>query len=156
MYYSTVVCLAFCVVSDVLGPRNAERLSVARKLLVRPPATAPAAAGSSLLKKSATETVLPSESAPDHSSKLPCTMVRLNNNGIENALPLYRVLSEVLLDINALTWVDLSNNRITSIGPAFAKLASLKRLYLHGNRIDKLAEVEHLQVCVCVCLCDYL
>jgi Leucine-rich repeat (LRR) protein len=81
----------------------------------------------------------------DGGTKLPHTMVRLNNNAIDSLLPLYRVLDSFLLDASRLTWIDLSFNAITAIGAAFKRLPHLKRLYLHSNCISLLSEAENLQ-----------
>lgn len=119
--------------SDVLLPRMADKLVPPQRsqALASPKAGAPPAAEAA--------------SSDSEKKKLPYTMIRLNNNAIESALPLYRVLETFLLDVTALCSIDLSFNGITAIGPAFKRLPNLKRLYLHCNAISLLSEAENLQ-----------
>lgn len=124
--------------ADVLAPRMVAKLASQRtgrsgtpKAGTGTPAPASPAAAS------------PSDAAVD--TKLTHTMVRLNNNALETAMPLYRTFAAILVDPSALTWVDLSHNSITEIGGAFRRLTALKRLYLHANALTSLADVENLQ-----------
>ncbi|XP_062409266.1 leucine rich repeat containing 51, partial [Sardina pilchardus] len=45
---------------------------------------------------------------------------------------------------SALAWIDLSFNDITHIDPVLVELEQLRVLYLHGNSISRLGEVDKL------------
>ncbi|KAF3704407.1 Leucine-rich repeat-containing protein 51 [Channa argus] len=76
--------------------------------------------------------------------------LRLNNNRIGDLKGLQYVLRHFLARPLNLGWLDLSFNKIRSIDPVLCELSELRVLYLHGNNIcnlsevDKLGELQHL------------
>ncbi|XP_041819311.1 leucine-rich repeat-containing protein 51-like [Chelmon rostratus] len=70
--------------------------------------------------------------------------LRLNNNNITDITDLQQVLSHFLAQPSKLGWLDLSFNKITSINSVLCDLHELRVLYLHGNSIDNLPEVDKL------------
>ncbi|XP_057694613.1 leucine rich repeat containing 51 [Corythoichthys intestinalis] len=71
--------------------------------------------------------------------------LRLNNNHITNLYDLHKTISHFLAKPSLLAWLDLSFNRITNIDKVLCELPQLRVLYLHGNRIFTLSEVDKLQ-----------
>ncbi|XP_077579131.1 leucine-rich repeat-containing protein 51 isoform X2 [Stigmatopora nigra] len=71
--------------------------------------------------------------------------LRFNNNQITNLCDLHKTISHFLAEPSQLAWLDLSFNRITNIDKVLCELPHLRVLYLHGNRIFKLSEVDKLQ-----------
>ncbi|XP_028655197.1 leucine rich repeat containing 51 isoform X2 [Erpetoichthys calabaricus] len=49
-------------------------------------------------------------------------------------------------DIKLLSWIDLSFNDLSTIEPVLTSFKDLKVLYLHGNGIPKMSEVDKLAV----------
>ncbi|XP_038590882.1 leucine-rich repeat-containing protein 51-like [Micropterus salmoides] len=74
---------------------------------------------------------------------LSCSM-RLSNNSITDLTGLQYILSHFLAQPLKLGWLDLSFNKITCIDPGFCELRELRVLYLHGNCIWNLSEVDKL------------
>ena len=72
------------------------------------------------------------------------TGVRLANNMLESLDGLADFLERVLDDPLELRWLDLSNNRLTTVDPVLLDYPKLSCLYLQGNKIAKLADVEAL------------
>ncbi|XP_029312700.1 leucine-rich repeat-containing protein 51-like [Cottoperca gobio] len=76
--------------------------------------------------------------------------LRLNNNSISDVVGLQHVLDHFLAQPSKLGWLDLSFNKITNIDPVLCELRELRVLYLHGNHlwnlseVDKLRELQHL------------
>lgn len=81
--------------------------------------------------------------------------LKLNNNQIEIINDLPDLVLELFGNCDWLTWLDLSCNKISVISnvrlkcfhhsQAIGKLVNLKILYLHGNQIKTLQEVQKLQ-----------
>lgn len=73
--------------------------------------------------------------------------IRLNNNFLQTVADLPRVLTHLNLvprfETN-LMWLDLSFNQLTKIDKEILEFKALKILYLHGNKIEKLSQVEKL------------
>ncbi|KAM4715225.1 leucine-rich repeat-containing protein 51-like [Anableps anableps] len=69
---------------------------------------------------------------------------RLSNNNITNLVGLEFMLSNFLAQPSMLGWLDLSFNKITSIDNVLCELKELRVLYLHGNDIWNLNEVNKL------------
>ncbi|XP_073346320.1 leucine-rich repeat-containing protein 51-like [Pagrus major] len=74
---------------------------------------------------------------------LSCSL-RLSNNSIADLVGLQYTLSHFLAQPSKLGWLDLSFNKITSIDPVLCELTELRVLYLHGNAIWNLSEVDQL------------
>ncbi|KAL2096251.1 hypothetical protein ACEWY4_008399 [Coilia grayii] len=70
--------------------------------------------------------------------------LRLNNNIITDVTGLHVTMATLLSQPELLAWLDLSFNDLTHIDPVLAELRSLRVLYLHGNSISVLGEVEQL------------
>lgn len=77
------------------------------------------------------------------------TALLLNNNEIASlgaAAQLEMALAPAVPNLSALKWLDLSVNRLTTIGPAIGECCpNLSILYLHANKITDLKEVDFLQ-----------
>ncbi|XP_010892011.2 leucine rich repeat containing 51 [Esox lucius] len=72
--------------------------------------------------------------------------LRLNNNTITELSGFNNTVSALLSEPSQLAWVDLSFNDISNIDPVLTELKELRMLYLHGNSICKLSEVDKLGV----------
>ncbi|GAA6233051.1 leucine-rich repeat-containing protein 51-like [Lates japonicus] len=72
--------------------------------------------------------------------------LRLNNNNITSLSDLQRTVSHFLAEPLQLAWLDLSFNKITHIDHVLCELHELRVLYLHGNNIFILSEVDRLGV----------
>lgn len=86
--------------------------------------------------------------APKPATKGPkkiVTILKLNNNSLSLLDDFQGVLSKILFTPSALTMLDLSFNIFKTIDKSILTLPNLATLYLHGNQIDKLAEVDKLQ-----------
>uniref|UniRef100_A0A3Q0S6I6 Leucine-rich repeat-containing protein 51 n=1 Tax=Amphilophus citrinellus TaxID=61819 RepID=A0A3Q0S6I6_AMPCI len=76
--------------------------------------------------------------------------LRLSNNSLTDLVGLQYTLSHFIAQPSKLGWLDLSFNKITCIEPVLCELKELCILYLHGNSIwdlsevDKLGELQHL------------
>ncbi|XP_016013441.2 transmembrane O-methyltransferase homolog isoform X1 [Rousettus aegyptiacus] len=70
----------------------------------------------------------------------------LNNNVLNELRDFNQVISKLLEHPENLAWIDLSFNDLTSIDPVLATLFNLSVLYLHGNSIQRLGEVNKLAV----------
>jgi len=76
--------------------------------------------------------------------KLGAQFLRVNNNRLETLQGFGHVMDLLLLEPAKLCWLDLSFNRLTSISEELASFTQLKSLYLHGNKIADISEVEKL------------
>ncbi|XP_029372522.1 leucine-rich repeat-containing protein 51 [Echeneis naucrates] len=70
--------------------------------------------------------------------------LRLNNNYITGLHDLQKTVCNFLAEPSQLAWLDLSFNRITHIDHVLCELHELRVLYLHGNSIFILSEVDRL------------
>ncbi|XP_070783697.1 leucine-rich repeat-containing protein 51-like [Enoplosus armatus] len=70
---------------------------------------------------------------------------RLSNNSITDLTGLQYILSHFLAQPAKLGWLDLSFNKIRCIDPVLCELPELRVLYLHGNSIWNLSEVDKLR-----------
>ncbi|XP_021572238.1 leucine-rich repeat-containing protein 51 isoform X3 [Carlito syrichta] len=70
----------------------------------------------------------------------------LNNNVLSDLKDFKQVASQLLEHPENLAWIDLSFNDLTSIDPVLTTLLNLSVLYLHGNSIQQLGEVNKLAV----------
>lgn len=75
---------------------------------------------------------------------LPATALRLNNNQIESIAGASKALDSLLVDPKALAWLDISFNALTLIDAEILQFPNLKVLYLHGNAIADMLEVDKL------------
>uniref|UniRef100_A0A671UP87 Leucine-rich repeat-containing protein 51 n=1 Tax=Sparus aurata TaxID=8175 RepID=A0A671UP87_SPAAU len=74
---------------------------------------------------------------------LSCSL-RLSNNSIADLAGLQHALHHFLAQPSKLGWLDLSFNKIMSIDPVLCELTELRVLYLHGNAIWNVSEVDKL------------
>ncbi|XP_070827264.1 leucine-rich repeat-containing protein 51 [Chaetodon trifascialis] len=72
--------------------------------------------------------------------------LRLSNNNITDLHDLQKPVSHFLAEPSQLAWLDLSFNKISHIHQALCELHELRVLYLHGNSIFILSEVDRLGV----------
>ncbi|XP_036392580.1 leucine rich repeat containing 51 [Megalops cyprinoides] len=72
--------------------------------------------------------------------------LRLNNNKIREMIGFNDAVNAFLSRPSEIAWIDLSHNVITRIDSVLTELPELRVLYLHGNNISKLSEVDKLQV----------
>ncbi|KAM5223557.1 leucine-rich repeat-containing protein 51 isoform 3-T3 [Hipposideros larvatus] len=70
----------------------------------------------------------------------------LNNNVLNELRDFNHVISQLLEYPENLAWIDLSFNDLTSIDPVLTTLFNLSVLYLHGNSIHRLGEVNKLAI----------
>ncbi|KAL6116263.1 lrrc51 [Pungitius sinensis] len=76
---------------------------------------------------------------------LSCSL-RLNNNNITDLHDLHMTVSHFLAEPSQLAWLDLSFNNISHIDKVLCELLELRVLYLHGNCLCVLSEVDRLGV----------
>uniref|UniRef100_A0A3P9JGL1 Leucine-rich repeat-containing protein 51 n=1 Tax=Oryzias latipes TaxID=8090 RepID=A0A3P9JGL1_ORYLA len=81
---------------------------------------------------------------PNSQGKYLSHSLRLSNNSIADVSNLQCVLSHFLVQPTSIGWLDLSFNKITSINVVLSELQELRVLYLHGNKISNLADVDIL------------
>jgi len=70
--------------------------------------------------------------------------VKLNNNKISTLTSLPDVLGHLTIQPLALTYLDLSFNRLTHVEPVLIQFQNLRVLYLHGNLITNFPHLEIL------------
>jgi len=71
--------------------------------------------------------------------------IRLCNNQIDSFEGMQRSLQAVLNDPSELEWIDLSFNDLAKIDKALLEYTNVKVLYLHGNGIEDIKEVNKLK-----------
>mmetsp|Transcript_17985 Transcript_17985/g.32843 ORF Transcript_17985/g.32843 Transcript_17985/m.32843 type:complete len:272 (-) Transcript_17985:132-947(-) len=71
--------------------------------------------------------------------------VRLSNNLLTSLNRLDLVMYHLLDVPSLLSWLDLSCNKLTSVDTVLVSLKNLQVLYLHGNEISSLSEVDKLR-----------
>lgn len=76
--------------------------------------------------------------------KYKATCVRLCNNLICEHGSLMKILTKMVVDPLGIFWIDLSVNEISKIDPIICEFDNLSLLYLHGNSISDINEVEKL------------
>ncbi|KAK9961770.1 hypothetical protein ABG768_007170 [Culter alburnus] len=82
----------------------------------------------------------------DSEQKFLSRTLRLSNNFISDFSGLTDTISALFAEPTRLAWLDLSFNEIRHIDPVLTQLKELRLLYLHGNYISKLSEVDKLAV----------
>ncbi|CAL8351332.1 unnamed protein product [Lota lota] len=80
----------------------------------------------------------------NHENKYVSRSLRLNNNIITDLSGLHTAITHFLAEPLQLAWLDLSFNDIAHIDPVLCELGELRVLYLHGNSICNLSEVDRL------------
>eukprot|EP00033_Pygsuia_biforma_P001784 GCRY01001994.1.p1 GENE.GCRY01001994.1~~GCRY01001994.1.p1 ORF type:complete len:202 (-),score=13.56 GCRY01001994.1:324-929(-) len=69
---------------------------------------------------------------------------RINNNELSTVGNLRSALSQVLTDVDHIMWLDFSFNNLSAIEDPFFEFPNLTTLYLHGNNISDLKELQKL------------
>jgi Leucine-rich repeat (LRR) protein len=82
------------------------------------------------------------EKKADEKYKSKC--VKLNNNHFNELSGLMDCLSQIVLEPINISWIDLSFNDLQKIDPVLCEFPNLQILYLHGNSIGDIAEVDKL------------
>ncbi|XP_052527345.1 leucine-rich repeat-containing protein 51 isoform X2 [Tympanuchus pallidicinctus] len=77
-------------------------------------------------------------------SPSPTLALRLPYTGLSSLEGLHLTLQQLLADPTQLRWLDLSFNCLTTIDQVLSTLGGLQSLYLHGNTISCLREVDKL------------
>ncbi|XP_070685949.1 leucine-rich repeat-containing protein 51 [Pempheris klunzingeri] len=72
--------------------------------------------------------------------------LRLSHNNITDLCDLHKTVTHFLAEPSQLAWLDLSFNTISHIDQVLCELQELRVLYLHGNSIFILSEVDKLEV----------
>jgi len=75
-------------------------------------------------------------------SKSKC--LKLNNNCLSEISELRTVASQLFADADEVAWLDLSFNELTKVDDILLTFPNLQILYLHGNQIGDMKEVEKL------------
>ncbi|XP_072466403.1 leucine-rich repeat-containing protein 51 [Notamacropus eugenii] len=70
--------------------------------------------------------------------------VRINNNVLNDLTDFSQTMSQLLEHPQNLAWIDLSFNDLPNIDPVLTTFFNLSVLYLHGNCILQLTEVDKL------------
>ncbi|XP_074073428.1 leucine-rich repeat-containing protein 51 isoform X2 [Macrotis lagotis] len=70
--------------------------------------------------------------------------IRLNNNVLNDLADFTQTMSQLLEYPQNLAWIDLSFNDLQNIDPVLTTFFNLSVLYLHGNCIQNLPEVDKL------------
>merc|ERR1712066_737418 len=73
------------------------------------------------------------------------TAIRLNNNTISDLSCLQPIMSSIMVNWRWLAWIDLSFNDISVLDISFGSFPELRLIYLHGNAIEKITEIEKLK-----------
>ncbi|XP_038051897.1 leucine-rich repeat-containing protein 51-like [Patiria miniata] len=76
--------------------------------------------------------------------KYACVSLKLNNNLIQDWNGFEGFVTSLISDAQELTWLDLSFNYLVNVDDVILKFPNLKILYLHGNGVEDLKEVEKL------------
>eukprot|EP01135_Chromosphaera_perkinsii_P002473 Nk52_evm79s223 gene=Nk52_evmTU79s223 len=72
------------------------------------------------------------------------TSLRVNNNYIENFDAFESTMNSLFVHPYMLTWIDISFNGLKAIDIDFSKFVKIQVLYMHGNELSKVAEVQKL------------
>ena len=79
------------------------------------------------------------------STKSDSKSIRLNNNSLENWDGITGTVCSLLAKPHTLGWLDLSFNHLTTIDRSILEFPDLSVLYLHGNDIADLKQIDMLQ-----------
>ena len=101
-----------------------------------------------LLKKKVEKVLVKAQTEDEeHTEKYPSSCIKLNNNNLADISDLISCLDKLVVDTTAITYVNLAVNELTKIDPCLCDLPSLKMLFLEGNAIREIQEVEKLGGC---------
>jgi len=71
-------------------------------------------------------------------------VVKFASNDIEDISDLYRCLSQLIHGVDKVSWIDLSNNKISYTESSLEGFHSVTVLYLHANNISSFAGIKPL------------
>jgi hypothetical protein len=71
--------------------------------------------------------------------------LRLCNNELPQLTGIVKVCRTLLLDVTALSWLDLSCNFLTEVPDVLCKFTNLNVIYYHANQLQSLAHVKVIQ-----------
>lgn len=77
--------------------------------------------------------------------KVETSCLKFDENNFESVDGLGSLLKQIVSEPLKITWIDFSCNLITRIEPELLSLSGLQVLYLHGNQIGHLKEIEKLK-----------
>lgn len=80
----------------------------------------------------------------NQNGKYNSTTLKFSNNTITDFEGFESAVELLLENPSELSYLDLSINYIMKLDEAILKYPNIKMLYLHGNRIDKLEEIDKL------------
>ncbi|KAI8508525.1 Leucine-rich repeat-containing protein 51 [Branchiostoma belcheri] len=80
----------------------------------------------------------------DEEGKINSNALRMNNNALTTLDGLSGAITRLFINPEALAWVDLSFNDLTTVDPVLLGYGNIKVLYLHGNSIENIVEVDKL------------
>ncbi|XP_035681032.1 leucine-rich repeat-containing protein 51-like [Branchiostoma floridae] len=80
----------------------------------------------------------------DEEGRLNSNALRMNNNALTTLDGFEGAITRLLTNPEALAWVDLSFNDLTTVDPVLLTYPNIKVLYLHGNSIENIGEVDKL------------
>lgn len=72
------------------------------------------------------------------------TTLLVGSNAFTTIVSLPRIVNAFFMGPENLLWLDVSHNRLTTIEPILLSFPNLSILYMHGNEITKLKEVNKL------------
>ncbi|XP_005096936.1 leucine-rich repeat-containing protein 51 [Aplysia californica] len=72
--------------------------------------------------------------------------LKLNNNELKDVNNIMSIAEMLFQNPSSIGWIDLSFNSLTHIDPVLTQFENLKILYLHGNSIEDVKEVNKLAV----------
>ena len=94
-----------------------------------------------VIPKSPSKTI---ESDGKSTTKSDTRSIRLNNNSLENWNGITDTVTSLLTKPHTLGWLDVSFNHLTTIDKAILNYPTLSVIYLHGNEISDLQQVDIL------------
>lgn len=81
---------------------------------------------------------------PEEGAKSSSKCLKMNNNSITN-LECLVDFAKYKFDVwEDIAWIDLSQNELTKLGPELSEFVNLQILYLHGNQISDIAQIDQL------------
>lgn len=90
------------------------------------------------------ETTLDTDQSTGQPRKFNTNVLRLNNNSLNSFEAFTDTFSQLVQSPEEISWIDLSFNMLPNIDRVIATYKNIRVLYLHGNSIDSLEEVNKL------------
>ncbi|XP_078481874.1 leucine-rich repeat-containing protein 51-like isoform X1 [Ciona intestinalis] len=78
------------------------------------------------------------------SGKAICNAIRMNNNSLNDINGLDKTVADIVENPDEIAWIDLSFNELNTIDKVLTLFKNVRVLYLHGNTIEKIHEVQKL------------